>query len=270
MDKSLETSRRYTSAIIKGGGLVEPTRHLLGQWRPDEPPDDFARRVQSEGFFCGSTAGRTSDVVRRVFIRRFLRPDPKPALILQRVLAKGLPDRVFTDLLFLYAARQDPLVYDFTLSGYWPAVRRGGTVMDIGAVLTFLSEAHCDGSLDKDWSGTVAGRVACGVLGLLRDGGLLRGGANGCWEIARYRMSDESVAIAARELSEAGVTDSSLCGHRDWGLFGMAPEEVAERLDGPGGRDVAIVQRAGSVTSITWLKMTMEETIDALSRCGLP
>ena len=64
-DKDMQ--RKYSVAISKGAGMIEETRHLLEHWRPDEPLDDFARRVQEEGLLGNSTAYRTRDVVRRVF-----------------------------------------------------------------------------------------------------------------------------------------------------------------------------------------------------------
>jgi hypothetical protein len=79
-------------------------------------------------------------------------------------------------------------------------------------------------------------------------------------------MSDEGAAILARELNESGVTDSSLCNHPDWGLFGMTPSEVAERLDGLGEHRGVIVQRAGSVVHFTWVAKSIEELIDVLAR----
>ena len=264
MDK--EVQRKYSTAISKGAGMIEETRRLLEQWRPDDPLDDFTRRVQAEGLLGNSTAYRTRDVVRRVFAPRFLRPSDKPARILQRVLASGLPGRVFTELLFVFAARQDPLVYDFTIREYWPAARRGRPVIDTVPILSFLSEAHFDGRLDNSWSEKVSARIARCVLCLPRDAGLLREVRRGRREIVNYRMSDEGAAILARELNEAGVTDSSLCNHPDWGLFGMTPSEVVERLDGIGEHRGVIVQRAGSVVHFTWVVKSIEELIDVLAR----
>ena len=261
-----EAQRKYSTAISKGAGLIEETRRLLEQWRPDEPFDDFTRRVQTEGMLGNSTAYRTRDIVRRVFAPRFLRPSDKPARILQWVLASNLPGGVFTELLFVFAARRDPLVYDFTTREYWPAVRRGRPVMDTDPMLSFLSEAHSDGRLDNQWSEKVSVRIARCVLGLLRDVGLLREVVRGRREIVNYRMSDEGAAILARELNEAGVTDSSLCNHPDWGLFGMTPSEAAERLDGIGEHRGVIVQRAGSVVHFTWIVKSIEDLIDVLAR----
>ena len=246
--------------------MIEETRRLLRHWRSGEPLDDFTRRVQEEGLLGNSTAYRTRDAVTRVFAPRFLRPTDKPARILQKVLSSGLPGRVFTELLFVFAARQDPLIYDFAVREYWPTVRRGRSAMDTDSMLSFLSEAHCDGRLDNRWSDTVSIRIARCVLSLLRDVGLLREAVRGRREIVNYRMSDEGAALLARELHESGVTDSSLCNHSDWKLFGMAPSEVVERLDGLGEHRGVIVQRAGSVVHFTWVVKSIEELVDVLAR----
>ena len=259
-------TRAYSTAISKGAGMIEETRRLLEQWRPDEPLADFTRRVQEDGLLGNATAYRTRDLVRRVFAPRFLRPSDKPARMLRQVSASGLPRRVFTELLFVFAARRDPLVYDFTIREYWPAVRRGRSVMDTDPALAFLSAAQYDGRLDRQWSEKVALRVARSVLGLLRDVGFLRETARGRREIVNYRMSDEGAVILARELHEAGVTDASLCGHPDWGLFGLTPAEVGERLDGIGEHRGLLVQRAGSVVRFTWGVNSMEDLIDGLAR----
>ena len=258
--------RQYTAAISKGAGMIEETRRLLEHWRPGEPLDDFTQRVQEDGLLGNSTAYRTRDVVRRVFAPRFLRPTDKPARILQRVLSSGLPAWVFTELLFVFAARQDLLVYDFTIREYWPAARRGRNIMDTDPMRSFLSEAHYDGRLNNQWSEGVSARVACGVLGLLRGVGFLREVTRGRREIVNYRMSDEGAAVLARELQESGITDSSLCAHPDWGLFGMTEPEALERLDRLGEHQGVIVQRAGSVAHFTWTVNSVEELIDVLTR----
>jgi len=258
--------RQYTTAISKGAGMIEETRRLLEHWSPGEPLDEFTRRVQDEGLLGNATAYRTRDVVRRVFAPRYLKPTDKPARILQRVLSSGLPGRVFTEMLFLFTARQDPLAYDFTIREYWPAARRGRSIMDTDPMLSFLSEAHYDGRLENQWSESVSVRIARCVLGLLRDVGFLREVTRGRREITNYRMSDEGAALLARELQEGGVTDSSLCAHPDWGLFGMTESEVLERLDGLGEHRGVIVQRAGSVVHFTWTVNSLEELIDVLTR----
>lgn len=257
--------RQYTTAISKGAGMVDETRRLLEHWSPSESLDEFARRVQEEGLLGNATAYRTRDVVRRVFAHRYLKPTDKPARILKQIIASGLPGHTFTELLFVFTARQDPLVYDFAIREYWPAVRRGRNVMGTDTMLSFLSEAHYDGRLDNQWSENVSVRIARCVLGLLRDIGFLRGIKRGRREIVNYHMSDEGSAVLARELHESGVTNSSLCSHSDWALFGMTAPEVLERLDGLGENRGVIVQRAGAVVHFTWAVNSVKELIDVLA-----
>lgn len=261
-----DVQRQYTTAISKGAGMIEETRRLLEHWTPGESLDGFMQRVQDQGLLGNATAYRTRDVVRRVFAPRYLKPTDKPARVLQRVLSSGLPGRVFTEMLFLFTARQDPLVYDFTIREYWPAARRGRNVMGTDPMLSFLSEAHYDGRLDNQWSESVSVRIARCVLGLLRDVGFLREVTRGRREIVNYHMSDEGAALLAKELQESGVTDSSLCAHADWALFGMTESEVLERLDSLGEHRGVIVQRAGSVVHFTWTVNSIEELIDVLAR----
>jgi hypothetical protein len=261
-----ETPRQYSTAISKGAGMIEEVRRLLEHWRPEEPLDRFTQRVQDEGLLGNSTAYRTRDVVTRVFAPRLLRPTDKPARILQRVLSSGISARVFTELLFVFTARQDPLVYDFTTRVYWPAVRRGRPVLETDSMLSFLSEAHYDGRLENQWSESVSIRIARCVLSLLRDVGFLRESVRARKEIVDYRTSDEALALLARELHESGITDSSLCNHPDWELFGMSPTEVVERLDRLGEHRGVIVQRAGSVVHFTWVVKSIEELVDVLAR----
>lgn len=258
--------RQYTTAISKGAGMIEETRRLLECWTPGEPVEVLLQRVQDKGILPNATAYRTRDVVKRVFAPRYLKPSDKPARILKGVLSSGLPGHVFTELLFLFTARQDPLVYDFTIREYWPAVRRGRNIMDTDLMLSFLSEAHYDGRLDNQWSDGVSKRIARCILGLLRDVGYLRESTRGRREIVNYYMTDEGAGLLARELQDAGVSDSLLCAHPDWALFGMTESEVLERLNSLGEHRGVIVQRAGSVVHFTWTVNSTEELIDVLAR----
>lgn len=266
MPTNNDAQQKYTTAISKGAGMIEETRRLLDVWNPEESLDDFTQRVQVEGLLGNSTAYRTRDVVKRVFAPRFLRPNDKPARILQSVIKAGLPSRVFTELVFLFTARKDPLAYDFTIREYWPAARRGKLILDTDTFISFLSEAQYDGRLDNQWSENVSVRIGRCVLGLLRDIGFLRETIRGRKEITSYHMSDEGIAILARELTEAGITDSSLCNHPDWGLFGIMPSEVLERLNDLGESRGLIVQRGGSVVHLTWKVKLIEELIHGLAR----
>ena len=137
--------------------------------------------------------------------------------------------------------------------------------MDTGPMLSFLSEAHYDGRLENQWSESVSVRIARCVLGLLRDVGFLREVKRGRREIVDYRMSDEGTAILARELKEKGVTDSSLCAHSDWALFGLDRSDVISELRRLSLKGVFLIQTAGDVIRIGWRCKDPKELSNAMA-----
>src|SRR6266704_5028852 len=83
---------------------------LLRAWRPGESIADFRDRVLREDLLGRMTTYRASDIVKRVFAWRYLRPDAGPALALKLLLERGQSGQLFSDLCLLYAARNDKLL----------------------------------------------------------------------------------------------------------------------------------------------------------------
>jgi hypothetical protein len=100
----------YTITVSKGSALVEETKALLRAWDPKESLSDFRRRVVHEDLLGKVTAQRADDIVRRVFARRFLLPDDRPARALKELVESGRLGQVVTDLCLLFAVRQDALL----------------------------------------------------------------------------------------------------------------------------------------------------------------
>ena len=165
---------RYTIAVCKGSALLEETRALLRAWQPTESITEFRDRALREDLLGRMTAYRASDIVRRVFARRFLRPDKQPALLLKRLLERGQPGQLFSDLCLLYAARNDDLIRDAVIYLYWPALSEGRLTISPAFVVEFLRQAERDGRMSEPWSEQVKLKVARGVLKAMADFGLLR------------------------------------------------------------------------------------------------
>jgi hypothetical protein len=265
-DKKTQADRiLYTTAISKGAAMLEETRKLVNYWSSEETLDSFAKRVHEQGLLGNATAYRTKDIVKRVFATRYLKPNDRPAIILKNVLNSGLPLRTFYELVLLFSARTDPLLYDYTAHAYWPAVRQGRIMLDTDMVANFLSEAVLDGRLENIWSESVTVRIARCLLGFLRDIGYLRNRNRTSREIVNYRVTDETLAILARDLHEQGITDSALNEHPDWGLYGLMPNDVISRLETLGEHRGIIIQQTGAVIKITWRINSLEGLIDVLA-----
>ena len=257
--------RKYSVSICKGAALLDETRALLEHWNQGESAESFANRAQKEGVLGNATAYRSRDIIRRVFLPRFFKPDDKPAYLLRSILNYRMPYAVFRELILLFAARNDPLIYDFIVREFWPSLRRGRLSLNVSSVLSFFSQAVAEGMIEKQWSEEVSKKVARGLLGLLRDVGYLRVMSRGSREILDYRLSDEGLLIIARLLNDSGFQNASLCGHQDWQLFGLTEVRVMERMALLDQSYGFLLQRAGSVTAIHWQVASMDELISLLA-----
>jgi len=257
--------RKYTIAICKGAALLNETRTLLEHWLPGESAESYARRAQKEGVLGNATAYRSRDIICRVFLPRFFRPNDQPARVLKSVLSHRLPYSVFPELVLLFAARHDPLIYDFIVYEFWPSLRRGRLSLDVSSVLSFFSQALAEGMIEKPWSEEVSKKVARGLLGFLRDVGYMRDRSRSVRELLDYRLSNEGLVIIARLLHDSGFHNTFLCRHEDWRLFGLDEATIMERMDLLDQSFGLLLQRAGSVINIQWQVASIYELIALLA-----
>ncbi|MDY6908912.1 MAG: BrxA family protein [Thermodesulfobacteriota bacterium] len=257
--------QRYTIAICKGAALLDETRTLIEHWKVGETAEAFVRRVEQEGLLGKATAYRVRDIVRRVFVPRYLKPDDRPARMLKGAIECNLQPAVFKELVLLYSSRNDPLLRDFVLREFWPSVRRGRDFMDISNVLLFFSEALTDGRIDKPWSDQVSRNVAWGLLGFLREADFIRESQKGKRELIDYRISDGMMVILARILKEEGFSDSGIVDHPDWNVFGLERMDVLARLHFLGEEMGLLVQQAGSVVSFNWKVRSTQSLMSTLN-----
>lgn len=266
MTTAVSETGRYTIAICKGSALLEETRALLRSWRPGESSNEFSERVLREDLLGRMTAYRARDIVRRVFARRYLRPDNQPALLLKRLLEHGQPGQLFTDLCLLYSARNDDLIRDVVTQVYWPALSEGRLSLAPTHLVEFLRQAQREGKTENPWSEQVKLKVARGVLKAMADFGLLVEVSRGRREIVHFRPTDRTIVFLAYDLHFGGSTDAGLVDHKDWALFGLTERDVATALDRLSGEGWWLAQVAGSVVRITWKHTNMGEVIDAVAR----
>jgi len=194
-----------------------------------------------------------------------LTPDDTAARALKQFLEAGGNPQTFKELLFLYEARSEALLYDFVVMKFWPMCRSGALLITIDDALAFFQAAVQGGHLTQPWSDQVQLKVARGVLGALREFRFIREDKRRRREIVPYRITDGGVAFLAHELHLHGLSDAAVVEHPDWGLFGLGRDQVLDRLDGLGPAAGLFVQRAGSVVRITWSHSSMESLINALT-----
>ena len=259
--------RPYTvTGLTKGTPSLDEIQTLLLHWRPSELPNDFADRVQQEGILTKQTARRVRDLVLALFRPWFLKPDDHAARWLKAFVEADGDRRALNELVFLYKARSEAVLHDFTLEHFWSACHDGELYLRTTDIEDFLQEAQEAGRTTKRLSSQTQARLAQGISGALTDVGFLVEKRRYTREYVLYRPTDFTIAYLAYDLHLAGLTNGALVEHPDWGLFGLTREHTLDRLDALDDRAGMIVQRAGSVVSITWLHATMDEVIDAYTR----
>lgn len=266
MNTIVSEARQYTNTISKGSALLEETKILLRAWHPSESLNEFCERVLREDLLGRMTAYRARDIVRRVFARRYLRPDNMPALLLKRLLVRSQAGQFFSDLCLLYASRNDDLIRDVITHLYWPALTEGRLTLSPAHVVEFLRQAERDARIPAAWSEEVKLKAARGILKAMADFGLVLAISRTRRELTHFRPTDRTMVFLAYDLHFSGSTDAAVVDHRDWTIFGLNPREVASALDRLSGEGWWLAQIAGSVVRITWKFGSMEEVADALAR----
>ena len=257
------SKREYTTELSKGQGAITETLTLLEYWEPGVGTDELTERVMEAGALGRSTATRTRDLITRVFARRYLADDGRPAYVL-----KSLKDRVslstLKQFMLIYTARQHDILHDFITAVYWPKYEAG--VEEIGRpdARSFIDEAHAIRIIEPGWSETMMVRVARYLVGTLADFGLLEVGRKSTREIRPFYPEDPLVLYLAHEIHFDGYNDNSILEHSDWGLFGLMREDVVRHLEQVSSNGHFIVQYSGELLRISWQYESIDECLDAI------
>jgi hypothetical protein len=139
---SRDRARVYSTRIIKGGALIADMRLLTAAW--DGQPG-CAERLLERGVLSHLSRKRADDVIREVFIPRFVRSEPselwEPLATLERA-GWGL-DRI-RPIHYYAAAWAEPLLADVVLDLLEPRYAGGTREVEVGDTQRFLAKAPAE------------------------------------------------------------------------------------------------------------------------------
>lgn len=259
-----DSSTYKTTRLMIGNFPAEEIRILLLNWQPDERNVDFTNRLLQQGILDKKTSSAIVGKVR-MFKGWFETPDDRAARRLQLCVKKGINSQFFRELVFLYKARTEPILRDFTVDCFWPAVQRGELYLSKQSVFDYIQRKQVLGLLNKDLSKSVVIHLQRAITGTLVNVGFLEE-RKSIWELVTYRPTNLLISYIAHDLHFDAQTDTMLVEHPDWSLFGLSRNYVLDRLSELEKNYGMVVQYAGSVVRITWLYSSMEEVIDAYPR----
>ena len=206
----------YTTQLQAGLGLIHETKTLLNLWQPGMSPTELKETALESGLFPSVTARRLRNIVIECFKPRHLTEDARPASYL-KMLQPVLASTEFTQLLFLYTCRANPVLADFVREVFWPRYEAGAPFLEKEEVRAFIRRGVDDGKTVNRWSDTTIIRVSNYLLGACTDYGLLGSPGRSGRQILTFRIEPRVVSFLAHDLHFRGLGDNRLLVHEDWG-----------------------------------------------------
>jgi hypothetical protein len=261
----MTASPHYTTNLSKAQGMVPETLELLELWQPNMSVPELKALVRDTGALGRATQVRVDDMVGRAFAQRFLVEQGRPAAWMRQLLLSNAPRGLLRQLILLYTARANLILYDFVREVFWLKYRsRAGEVTKQDA-RDFIERAVSRGALAKRWSDSMVERVTRYLLGTLVDFELIEDNQFGRRQIRSALILPETIVFLAYELHFRGVGDEEIVRHCDWGLFGLSPADVIASMEQAATQGHLFVQHSGALLRIEWKYRSMEEMLDALA-----
>jgi len=255
--------RQYNARLTKGGALIPEVRALLRSWQPTGNTDELVNRHIRANTLGKASRARVRDVVRRVFLPRYVEGNPPNAWrYLQPLERAGWPIENLRPLLYYHAARSDALLYDFVTQVVFDRWRLGALNITTRDALQFILEAEKLGRIDPPWSEAVVTRVGQGLLSALRDFGLLEGKA--VKRIAPPNLPIPSFVYIAFLIKQETPSGQRVLEHRDWRLFLLDSISVEHLFIQAHQQEFLQYHALGNMVRIDFVATDMQELVDGV------
>ncbi len=259
------SNKYYTTQLQAGLGAIQETRSLLGLWEMGMKPTDLFNRSLESGHFPNVSARRLRNLVTECFAPRFMGKDDYPVKVLKDLIST-LHGSEFEQLLFLFTARANRVLYDFIKEVYWSRYSAGQDSISNEEARFFVTEANQQGKTKSSWSENSIERVAGYLTLCCADFGMLESGRRKVRKILPFRIQSRFIVYLTHELHFDGLGDNAIIAHPDWQLYGLQPEDVRDELKQLARKGFFIIQSAGDITRIGWKCKNWEDLIDVFAK----
>lgn len=253
---------KYDSNLSKGGGLLEEILVLLEAYEPGLSKEQFYEKVFQRDLLGKTTEARASDIIRRVFFKRYWSKESfdLPG-VLQKLRHRHISFSVLRQILLIYTCRTNLILRDFLTEVYFDFVNKGYHVFRKEDFTNFILQGIKDGMIDPPWSASMIERMGRYINGALKDFGFLDDKKN----VLSVQILETTANYLAHELHFRGHTDDQILHHPDWQLFDMHAPQAAELLQRISWQGHFIFQYSGELLKISWKYTDMESFIDGLT-----
>lgn len=244
----------YNSNLAKGTGLINETLTLIEFYEMGESKQGFLNRCTSQNILNKSTEHRTKDIINLVFFDRYWKGNESVILFLKLLRENGLSLEALKSLFFIYTARANQVLYEFTLE-----IRKLSPSKKItkDTAKSFLLRAISDGKA-PEWSDSIIARVSIYLISCLIDFDIIDKGG-----FLKNSLPDSKVSnYLLHELHFKGYGDEKIIHDSIWSLLGLEFQELIKEIERISFKGTFIFQYSGEILKIGWNYKTMEEFIE--------
>lgn len=246
----------YNSNLAKGCGIVEETLTLLSLCDENTTKESLLNIVRESNCLARCTDKRSTDIVNLVFYPRFMKRNPKISVWLRTIREKGVMLPQFKQLLMLYCARENAVMYDYIRSKLNDYKCNNENRIPNDSCMQFVK--HIVESRQASWGESIQKKVTSYIKSVLVDFDLIDKRGN----ILPYEASNFTILYLLHELHFAGLSDVAIWNHEDWQLFGLDKYQLQDRIMDQNIRGGYIAQCTGDLMTISWNYNSMEEFIN--------
>lgn len=249
-------NKEYTYNLGKGCGLIEETLSLISICDEATTKESLLQYVHDNNFLSRCTAQRSSDIVKLVFYPRFMKNNPKVPIWLRTIRNRGLMLGQFKQLLMVYCARENAIMYDYIINVLSQLKSNGYPKIPTDSFKLFVDAIVDNGK--ASWGESVKKRNASYIKSVLVDFDII----NRRGDILHYEIDKFTLLYFMHEMHFSGMSDIAIWNNEDWQLFRLDKYAVQEKILENNMRGGYIAQSTGDLMTISWNYKSMEEFIN--------
>ena len=246
----------YNSNLAKGCGLIDETLMLLSLYEEGMTKASLADYIHQHNSLSKCTEKRSKDIVNLVFYPRFMKNDSRVPTWLKAIRNRGVMLPQFKQLLMLYCARENAIMYDYIISRLNEYRNSGKNSIKREEIRRYVNDIVTAGK--ASWSESICNKQVSYIKSVLLDFDLVDKRNN----ILPYNIANTTVLYLMHELHFRGLSDMAIWYHEDWSLYGLDKYQVQEKIMELNLKGGYIAQCSGELLTISWNYQTMEEFIN--------
>ena len=229
----------------------------------DIPQNELVKEFITKNVLGKKSRKRTTDVIRYIFLPRYVNGYPEGHWIFLKKLIKANVSRdILRPILYFYGAINEHLIKDFVEKVLLPRYKKGILEVDSQDVCSFINHGIDDESIPVKWSESVSKRVASGLFAALKEFGILEGGR-------RRKISPKFIPLPvfvyiAFFIFKEGIVGKKIIHHDYWNLFLLNQVEITHLFMEAHQQKYLHYEEVGDIVRIDFFYNTFEELVNVI------